>query len=362
MSATLNWLKQEPKPLDEPASSAARARQGELTKPPGALGELESLVITLAGWQGRVQPSVERVHIGVFAADHGVTQEGVSVFPAAVTAEMIKNFVRGGAAISVLARALNATLEVVNLGTIGRRVVAGAHDVALGPGTANFVNGPAMTEVQLEGALEAGRQSVERALGNGAQIYIGGDMGIGNTTAAAALACVLLSARPEALAGPGTGLDERGIAHKAAVIRRALDKHSGHLKTARDALQRLGGFEIAALVGAYVRCAQLGLPALIDGFISSAAALAASRMRPGAQAWWLFAHRSKEPGHAAILVALQARPLLDLGMRLGEGSGAAVAVPLLRLACELHGRMATFAEAGVSGKVSTDAGVPVAAR
>lgn len=351
MNSYLNWLDEEPKRLDEDAAAAARARQAELTKPPGALGDLETLAITFAGWQGRAQPRLERVHISVFAADHGVTEEGVSAFPATVTAEMIKNFVRGGAAISVLARALNATLEVINLGTIGRGVIAGAHDVALGPGTANFVNGPAMTEAQLEGALEAGRESVERALGGGAQLYIGGDMGIGNTTAAAALACALLTERPEALAGPGTGLDERGVARKAAVIRRALDKHSGHLKTARNTVQRVGGFEIAALVGAYVRCAQLGLPALIDGFISGAAALAASRMRPGAPRWWLFAHRSKEPGHASILTALEARPLLDLGMRLGEGSGAAVTVPLLRLACELHAGMATFAEAGVSGKL-----------
>ena len=351
MSSKLAWLDQEPKPLNSEATAAARARQGELTKPPGALGDLETLAISFAGWQGRVQPSIERVHISVFAADHGVTEEGVSAFPAAVTAEMIRNFVRGGAAISVLARALNATLEVINLGTVGQAVIAGAHDVALGPGTANFVNGPAMTDAQLDGALEAGRQSVERALAGGAQLYIGGDMGIGNTTAAAALACALLSARAEALAGPGTGLDERGVARKATVIRRALDKHSGHLQTPRDALQRLGGFEIAALVGAYLRCAQLGLPALIDGFIAGAAALTASRMRAGAKGWWLFAHRSKEPGHAAILTALEARPLLDLGLRLGEGSGAAVAVPLLRLACQLHAGMATFAEAGVSGKL-----------
>ena len=351
MSSNLIWLDQEPKQLHENAAAAARARQGELTKPLGALGDLETLAITLAGWQGCVLPRLERVHISVFAADHGVTEEGVSAFPAAVTGEMIRNFVRGGAAISVLANALGATLEVINLGTIGHAVIAGAHDVVLGAGTANFVNGPAMTDAQLEGALEAGRQSVERALGSEAQLYIGGDMGIGNTTAAAALACALLSATPEALAGPGTGLDERGVVRKAAVIRRALEKHSGHLKTARDVLQRVGGFEIAALAGAYVRCAQLGLPALIDGFISGAASLAASRIRPGAQAWWLFAHRSKEPGHAAILAALEARPLLDLGMRLGEGSGAAVAVPLLRLACQLHAGMATFSEAGVSGKL-----------
>lgn len=346
-----DWLLEEPKPLHEAAAAEARARQARLTKPPGALGQLESLAVALAGWQGRAKPSVERVHVSVFAADHGVMEEGVSAFPQAVTAEMIRNFVRGGAAISVLARTLGAALEVINLGTRFESVVAGPHDVALGPGTQNFVSGPAMTGGQLAGALAAGRRSVERALAGGAQLYIGGDMGIGNTTAAAALACALLRAAPETLAGPGTGLDERGVAHKAAVIRRALANHAGRLATAREALQRLGGFEIAALAGAYVRCAQLGLPALIDGFISGAAALAASRMRPGASGWWLFAHRSAEPGHAVILQGLEARPLLDLGMRLGEGSGAAVAVPLLRLACELHGGMATFAEAGVSGKL-----------
>ena len=351
MSPNLAWLDEDPKSRDEEASAAARSRQGQLTKPPGALGELETLAITLAGWQGRVQPSLERVHVSVFAADHGVTEEGVSAFPAAVTAEMIRNFVRGGAANSVLARVLDATLEVINLGTIGEALPAGPHDVRLGAGTGNFVKEPAMTDAQLAGALEAGRQSVERALAAGAQLYIGGDMGIANTTAAAALACALLAAKPEALAGPGTGLDEHGVAHKATVIRRALEKHSRHLRTPREVLQRLGGFEIAALAGAYIRCAQIGIPALIDGFISGAAALAASRLHPGVQAWWLFAHRSREPGHSAILAALEARPLLDLGMRLGEGSGAAVAVPLLKLACALHAGMATFAEAGVSGKL-----------
>jgi nicotinate-nucleotide--dimethylbenzimidazole phosphoribosyltransferase len=351
MNPTPKWLDEAPKALDEQAAAGARERQGQLTKPPGALGDLEALAITLAGWQGRVQPSLERVHISVFAADHGVTEEGVSAFPAAVTAEMIKNFLRGGAAISVLARALDASLEVVNLGTVSEAVIPGARHLPLGPGSANFVKGPAMTQAQLEQALEAGRESVERASAERAQLYIGGDMGIGNTTAAAALACALLSAKPETLAGPGTGLDERGVAHKVQVIRRALEHHAGHLKSARDALQRLGGFEIAALTGAYLRCAQLGLPALIDGFISGAAALAASRMLPGAQRWWLFGHRSKEPGHATILGALEARPLLDLGMRLGEGSGAATAVPILKLACALHSGMATFAEAGVSGKL-----------
>jgi nicotinate-nucleotide--dimethylbenzimidazole phosphoribosyltransferase len=175
-------------------------------------------------------------------------------------------------------------------------------------------------------------------------------MGIGNTTAAAALACTLLDAPPEQLAGPGTGLDADGVARKIGVIRRALDRHRDHHGTPIEALRRLGGFEIAALAGAYLACAHMGLPALVDGFISSVAALAAVRLSPGAGEWMLFAHASAEPGHRQVLEALEARPLLDLGMRLGEGSGAAVAVPLLRLACALHNGMATFAEAGVPEK------------
>lgn len=351
MKSDLSWLNEVPKPPDEEAAAAARARQARLTKPPGALGELETLAIALAGLQGRVLPSVERAYIAVFAADHGVTEEGVSAFPAAVTAAMVENFVRGGAAISVLARALNARLEVINLGTFSETGSAGPHDRRLGAGTGNIVKGPAMTDAQLAGAFDAGRASVERASASDAQLYIGGDMGIGNTTAAAALACALLSAKPEALAGPGTGLDERGVAHKAQVIRRALEKHSGYLQAPGEALRRLGGFEIAALTAAHIRCAQRRLPAVIDGFISSTAALAADRLCPGARAWWLFAHRSREPGHSAILTALEARPLLDLGMRLGEGSGAAVAVPLIRLACAIHAGMATFDEAAVPGRL-----------
>jgi nicotinate-nucleotide--dimethylbenzimidazole phosphoribosyltransferase len=350
MTAHLRWLDDDPRSIDTRAAEAARARQETLTKPPGSLGDLEMLAIRLAGWQRRERPSVERVHITVFAGDHGIAAEGVSAFPQAVTVEMLRNFARGGAAISVLARTLGATFEVVNLGTAAP-VAGGAHDMWLGPGTTSFAREAAMSETQLIAALDAGRQSVERAVAADAQLYVGGEIGIGNTTAAAALACALLPAEPEALAGPGTGLDAEGVARKSAVIRRALELHSGELGSAAEILRRLGGFEIAALAGAYVRCAQVGLPALIDGFISTAAALIARRLRPGADAWWLYSHRSREPGHSALLAALQARPLLELGMRLGEGSGAALAVPILRLACELHGGMATFAEAGVSERL-----------
>jgi nicotinate-nucleotide--dimethylbenzimidazole phosphoribosyltransferase len=350
VTTDIRWLEDDLGPIDTRAAAAARARQETLTKPPGSLGDLEALAIRLAGWQRRECPVIERVHITVFAGDHGIAAEGVSAFPQAVTAEMLRNFARGGAAISVLARSVGASFEVVNLGTASQ-VAGGVHDTWLGPGTASFAQDAAMSEAQLAAALAAGRRSVERALAAEAQLYIGGEIGIGNTTAAAALACALLPAEPEALAGPGTGLDAAGVARKAAVIRRSLQRHAGALGSAAEILRRLGGFEIAALAGAYVRCAQVGLPAVIDGFIATAAALIARRLRPGAQAWWLFAHRSREPGHAALLAALEARPLLELGMRLGEGTGAAMVVPLLRLACELHGGMATFAEAGVSGRL-----------
>jgi nicotinate-nucleotide--dimethylbenzimidazole phosphoribosyltransferase len=347
-----DWWTAPVKVIDAASAALAGARQGSLTKPPGSLGDLETLAIRLAGMQGRERPRVDRVHACVFAADHGVAAEGISAFPQAVTVEMVKNFERGGAAICVLARALGARLEIVNLGTaFASDPVGSTISLGLGPGTSNFVNEAAMTGPQLTAALAAGRASVRRAIDSEAQLYVGGDMGIGNTTAAAALGCAILGADPEKLAGPGTGLGSEGVAHKAAVIRRALAFHAAHLGEPLEVLRRLGGFEIAALTGAYIACAQEGLPALIDGFIASAAALVAQRLAPGAERWWLFAHRSHEPGHAAILSALEARPLLDLRMRLGEGSGAAAAVPLLRLACELHSGMATFAEAGVSGKL-----------
>lgn len=350
-AAAIDWLAIPAASPDVGAREAAVARQAALTKPPGALGRLEEIAIRLASLQGTEQPCVDRVHIAVFAGDHGVAAEGVSAFPQAVTAEMVKNFARGGAAICVAARTLGATLEVINLGTaFDTGPLDGVKDYRLGPGTANFTEAPAMTEHQLACALAAGRHAAERAKLAKVQLFIGGEMGIGNTTAAAALACALLDAAPERLAGPGTGLDAHGVARKTEVIRRALACHREHHGTPLEALRRLGGFEIAALTGAYIACAHIGLPVLVDGFISSTAALAAARLCPGAGHWFLFAHASAEPGHRAVLEALEARPLLDLGMRLGEGSGAAVAVPLLRMACALHNEMATFHEAGVSGK------------
>jgi nicotinate-nucleotide--dimethylbenzimidazole phosphoribosyltransferase len=342
------WMTVPCRVPDHAAAAAAAERQDTLTKPPGSLGRLEALAIQLASLQSRKRPRVDRVHIAVFAGDHGVAAEGISAFPQAVTGEMLRNFARGGAAISVLARELGATLEVVNLGTVNDPGdIPGVRRDIIASSTANLRHVPAMTDDELDAALDAGVRSVARALADGAELYIGGDMGIGNTTAASALACALLGEKPETLAGPGTGLDKQGVARKAVVIADALRVHAA-ADTPRDKLRHYGGFEIAALAGAFVNAAQCGLPILVDGFIATTAALAAVALRPDARPWMIFAHRSHERGHGRVLDALQATPLLDLHMRLGEASGAAVAVPLLRMACTLHGSMATFAEAGVS--------------
>lgn len=343
-----DWLAAPSHVPDRAIADAALARQGTLTKPAGSLGQLEAVAVQLAGLQGRERPRADRVWIAVFAGDHGVAAEGISAFPQAVTGEMLRNFAGGGAAIAVLARELDATLEVVNLGTVNDPgEIAGVRRRIIAPSTANFCTGAAMTDVQLDAALAAGVASVGEAMKAGVDVYIGGDMGIGNTTAASALACALLGDAPDTLTGAGTGLDAEGVAHKVQVIRRALHTHAD-ADTARERLRRLGGFEIAALAGAFVAAAQRGLPVLVDGFITSVAALAAVALRPDVRPWLIFAHRSQERGHARVLAALDAEPLLDLRLRLGEASGAAVAVPMLRLACALHNSMATFAEAGVS--------------
>ncbi len=347
---TEHWTLAPVAQQDEETCMKATARQGELTKPPGSLGRLESLAVTLASMQGAERPSLDRVRIVVFAGDHGVAgEERVSAFPQAVTVEMVKNFVRGGAAISVLSKSLGATLEVVNVGTVGDPgPLQGVVDARVAAGSANFAAGPAMTVEQLDAALAAGRDAVERAMADGLDLFVGGEMGIGNTTAATAVACLMLGLTGAELAGPGTGLDAAGVSHKAGVIDRALTLHADG-RDGNEPLRRVGGFEIAALAGAYIAAAQRGVPSLVDGFITTAAALAAVRINPGVADWLLYSHASAEPGHRRILEALDAKPLVDLGMRLGEGSGAALCVPLLRLACDLHNGMATFAEAGVSG-------------
>ncbi len=348
---TPSWWLNPCKPIDAQAVEQAQARQQQLTKPAGSLGHLESVAVQLAGMQGRVKPSLDQVWIAIFAGDHGVVAEGVSAFPQEVTGQMLLNFVSGGAAISVLARQLGASLEVVDLGTVTPALnLPGVRHLNIGPGTANFVQGPAMSQVQGELALQAGRDSARRALERGAHLFIGGEMGIGNTTAASALACALLDCPVTHLTGPGTGLNAAGVSRKVQVIERALSVHEAQRGDALQTLFNLGGFEIAALVGAYLACAQEGIAVLVDGFICSVAALLAVRLNPPARQWMLFGHRGAEPGHRHVLQMLEAEPVLELGLRLGEGSGAALAVPVLRLACDLHGQMATFAEAAVADR------------
>lgn len=348
-----DWLTNPVPNLDAERLDQARAHQGQLTKPAGSLGQLEHLAITLSAMQQTLEPSLEHAAIRIFAADHGVVAEGVSAFPQAVTVEMIRNFANGGAAVTVLANELNADFEVINMGTaepvpelprVLQRPVAA--------GTANFCNEPAMSSLQLSEALSIGRSVADEAISQGAQIFIGGEMGIGNTTTAAALAAALLREPAEELVGAGTGVDGDGLQRKIMAVKRGLEQHQARLDEPTAILQCLGGFEIAALVGAYINCAQHSIPSLVDGFICSVAALVATRINPGVRHWLLFSHQSAEQGHIKVLEAMDASPLLSLGMRLGEGSGAAVALPLLRLACSLHNGMATFDSAGVSDKTA----------
>jgi len=332
----------------------AAQRQSVLTKPAGSLGRLETVAVQLAGLQGTEKPGLSCVQISVFAGDHGICEEGISAYPQAVTAQMIANFAHGGAAISVLAKSLDAELEVVNLGTVSDVApdLPGVIDARIAPCTRNFSATDAMSTQQVSEALNHGDAAAQRAADKGCQLFIGGEMGIGNTTSATAIACALMNKNPMKLAGPGTGMDVAGVRHKAEVIISALQRHDNDDKgeDAMAVLKAFGGFEIAALAGAIAGCAARSIPVLIDGYIVSVAALIAVSQQPDIRPWLLFAHRSAEPGHQAVLDALNAEPLLDLGMRLGEGSGAAAAVPLLRLACNLHNDMASFADAGVSKK------------
>ncbi|MCW9023894.1 MAG: nicotinate-nucleotide--dimethylbenzimidazole phosphoribosyltransferase [Gammaproteobacteria bacterium] len=346
---SMTWLDNPVKTISQAMRATAQAHQMQLTKPPGSLGRLEELAIRLAAMQDMNKPLADNIHIAIFAADHGIADENVSAFPQAVTTEMVRNFARGGAAISVLAKQLDAVLEVVDLGTVHEpELLPGVIPLRIAAGTASFIKQAAMTEEQLEQALQAGLDSVMRAKQNQAHIYIGGEMGIANTTTAAAVAAALLNKQGADLVGPGTGVDTKGVKHKADIVDRALALHKADMQSPLDILRCVGGFEIVALCGAYIAAAQQGMAVLVDGFISSVAALAAVKIQPEVNEWFFYSHQSAEPGHQHVLQALEAQPLLNLNMRLGEGSGAAVAVSLLRQACACHNEMSTFAEAGVS--------------
>lgn len=350
--STQNWWTTPAAAPSVTMAQAATERQGQLTKPPGALGRLEQIAIDLAAIQGQLKPQLDKVFIAVFAGDHGIVEEGISAFPQAVTVEMQRNFINGGAAISVLAQALGAELEVVNTGTQADPAqLPGVVHAAIANQTANFLHQAAMTEAQWQQALALGQESVKRALEQGAQLYIGGEMGIGNTTAATAMLSALSGLSVADITGPGTGLNPTGIQHKIKVIEQALSLHQVELDSAQAISRIVGGFEIVALSGAYIAAAQAGIAVVVDGFICTAAAAAALAINPSIRPYLMFSHCSAEPGHQRVIQYLEAQPIVDLNLRLGEGSGAATVVPLLRLACALHNNMATFAEAAVSEKL-----------
>lgn len=345
-----DWVDQECAGVSSAHRDAALARQAQLTKPAGSLGRLEHLACELAGLQRTGRPRAARVPIIIFAGDHGVAAQGVSAYPQEVTIAMMSNFASGGAAISVLARELNSTLEVVDAGSLAETPIPGIVTDKPRRGSRDFSKEAALERKEVAFALECGRRAVLRAAAAGSpDLLIFGEMGIGNTTASAAIAAALLGVNTEATAGSGTGVDAKGRALKIRVIDSALARHElgrGGVSV-EDILCAVGGFEIVAIAGAIVASAQHRIPVLVDGFIASVAALAAVRLNPSCRPYLLASHQSAEQGHRLVLEALNLKPLIDLDLRLGEGSGAAIALPLLRLACALHNDMATFAEASV---------------
>ncbi|NQZ72738.1 MAG: nicotinate-nucleotide--dimethylbenzimidazole phosphoribosyltransferase [Dinoroseobacter sp.] len=315
---------------DTGAIAAAEARNETLTKPPGALGRLEEIAIWLGGWQGKAIPTLDNVQVLIFAGNHGVTAQGVSAFPAEVTAQMVMNFEHGGAAINQLSNAFGAKFEV--------------HALDLETPTGDFTQTEAMSEADCLGAIAAGWNALDTSV----DLMLTGEMGIGNTTSAAAIACALYGGDPDAWVGRGTGVDDAGLQRKADVVARGLARHPAASQDPISALRCLGGREIAAMFGAMAHARVAGVPMLIDGFIASSAAAVLHALGDGMLDHAIAAHKSDEAAHKVMLDRMGKTPLLDLGLRLGEGSGAALALGILRGAVACHGGMASFADAGVS--------------
>jgi nicotinate-nucleotide--dimethylbenzimidazole phosphoribosyltransferase len=330
----------------------AQARQDRLIKPRGALGRLEQIACWFAARQHRTIPEPLRPAITVFAADHGVAVRGVSAYPMSVTRQMLNGLVGGVAGISVLARAIDAPLTIVDVGVAGTEPPPrGVHNERIASGTSDLLVQPAMSSAQVRRALQIGARYANEAIASGATLLIAGEVGIGNTTTAACLICAVLAADPAIVVGDGTGITPQQRALKIDIVRGAVTR----IEAIQDCdpytlLSEVGGFEIAAMVGFYLEAARSGVPCLLDGFIATAAALVSCTIDTRVREWLLAAHVSNETGHALALEHLQLEPLLDCGLRLGEGSGAALAVPILQSALRLHAEMATFDEAGVSDR------------
>ena len=336
-------------PLDQEAMAAARARQDTLTKPLGSLGRLEELSVTLAGIMGEPVPEIRRKCVIVAAADHGVVAEGVSAYPQDVTPAMVLNFLNGGAAINVLARHAGANIVVLDAGIAAHMEPhPDLRSVKVGNGTANMAAGPAMTGQQAIQCLETGIKVAQEQIDGGANLIACGDMGIGNTTPSSAITAVITGADPAVTTGRGTGLEDEALHHKVSVVRRAIQVNQPDAEDGLDVLAKVGGFEIGVLAGAMLATAANRCPVLVDGFISGASALVAWRMAPMCCHYFIASHQSVEPGHRIGLDAMGLVPLLDMSMRLGEGTGAALAMHIVEAAAKCLSQMATFGEAGVS--------------
>ncbi|MCE9614004.1 MAG: nicotinate-nucleotide--dimethylbenzimidazole phosphoribosyltransferase [Lentisphaerae bacterium] len=344
-------------PADPSIGSAIQAHLDDLTKPQGSLGRLEELAMRYCVARGEVRPRLGGKRIYCFAGDHGVAAEKVSAFPPAVTPQMVHNIVAGGAAVSVLSRHVGADLVVVDIGVDAEFAAApGLRLVKVRRGTRNLAVGPALTREEATQALETGIGLAFEAAEAGVTMLGTGEMGIANTTPSTAMFAAYLGCDPATVVGRGTGVDAAGLAHKTDVVRRALAVNAGQLGDALGVLAALGGLEIAGISGLILGAAARRIPVVVDGFISCAGALAAMRLCPAAADYLFFAHLSQERGHRHVLEALKVRPILDLDMRLGEGTGAALAMSVLEGAMKVYGGMATFSSAGVSGRDAEDKG------
>lgn len=335
--------------LDEKAMREAQARQDRLTKPRGSLGVLEEISVRLAGIFGDPRPLPGRKVVIVMAADHGVTEEGVSLYPPEVTAQMVLNFLSGGAAINVLSRHAGAEVRVVDVGVKSAVEGAGLVSRKVRPGTSNMAKGPAMSREEAVAALEVGIEVAETEIRRGARFLAAGDMGIGNTTAASAITACMSGLDPREVTGRGTGIDDAALKHKVEVVRRALRVNHPDPSDPLDILSKVGGLEIAGIAGVMLAAAAARCPVLVDGFISGAGALIAAGLQPRAAHFMIASHLSVERGHGVILEKLGLHPVIRANMRLGEGTGAALAFLIVDAALKILSEMATFEEAGVSG-------------
>lgn len=344
----LDWI-HHIRPLDSSAEQAAAAHLDQLTKPPGSLGKIEELVVRLAGITGETHASYDRKAVIVMAADHGVVEEGVSAFPAVVTQQMVHNFLAGGAAVNVLARQAAAEVICVDIGIDGDIEHPELVQRSVRKGTANMAHGPAMSREEAVTAILAGIEVVKDAYDRGIRLFVTGEMGIGNTTPSAAVTSVLTGIQVEAATGRGTGIDDTRLKHKEEVIKKAIELNRPDSNDPLDVLAKVGGLDIAGLTGVILAASALKCPVVIDGYISTTAALIAARLAPLSIHYMIASHKSEERGHAGLLEVLNLTPMIHLDMRLGEGTGGVLCLHIIEAASRIMKEMATFTSAGISG-------------